>query len=105
MSPARLLTLPAPTTPCALIALISCVGPEVQGRVAVLAVERPPYCLAVDRDLPGSASIGPEHRADPVQEAALEALRVDQHQHPAEGVVRGDAAPQLEEALQPIPLA
>src|SRR4051812_45515093 len=78
---------------------------QVQGQVAVPAVERPPYCLAVDRDLPGNASIGPEHRADPVEKAALEALRVDQHQHAAEGVVRGDAAPQLEEALQPIPLA
>src|SRR3954447_17744337 len=53
----------------------------------------------------GNASIGPEHRADPVEKAALEALRVDQHQHPAEGVVRGNAARQLEEALQPIPLA
>src|SRR3954467_8983152 len=63
---------------------------QVQGRAAVLAVERPPHGLAVDRDLPGSASIGPEHRADPVEKAALEALRVDQHQHAAEGVVRGD---------------
>jgi hypothetical protein len=31
--------------------------------------------------------------------------RVDQHQHPAEDIVRGNAAGQLEEALQPVPLA
>src|SRR3954466_2348392 len=77
----------------------------MQGRAAVPAIERAPHRLAVDRDLPGSAGIGPEHRADPVEKAALEALRVDQHQHPAEGVVRGNAARQLEEALQPVPFA
>src|SRR4051794_27462850 len=78
---------------------------QVQRRAAVPAVERAPHRLAVDRDLPRSAGIGPEHRAYPVQKAALEALRVDQHQHPAEGVVRGNAARQLEEALQPVPFA
>src|SRR5688572_10954669 len=46
-----------------------------------------------------------EHRVYPAEEAALEAIRIDQHQHPAEGVVGGNAAPQLEEALQPVPLA
>ena len=78
---------------------------QVQGRAAVLAVERAPHRLAVDRDLPRRARIGPEDRPHPAQKAALEALRVDQHQHPAEGVVRGDAVRQLEEALQPVLLA
>jgi hypothetical protein len=35
----------------------------------------------------------------------FEAVWVDQHQHPTERVVGGDATPQLEEALQPVPLA
>ena len=41
----------------------------------------------------------------PGEERALERVRVDQHQHAAEGVVRGDAVRQREEALQPLPLA
>jgi hypothetical protein len=32
-------------------------------------------------------------------------IQVDQHQHPAERVVRGDAAWQLKELLQPCPFA
>src|SRR3954468_10334213 len=78
---------------------------QVQRRAAVPAVERAPYRLAVDRDLPRCGRVRPEHRAYPAEEAALEALRVDQHQPPAEGVGRGNAARQLEEALQPVPLA
>ena len=78
---------------------------QVQRRAAVATVERAPHRLAVDRDLPRCASFGPEHRADPVQKAALEALRVDQHQHPAESVVRGNAARQLEEAAEPVAFA
>lgn len=76
-----------------------------QRRAPVPAVERAPHRPAVDRDLPGSAGIGPEYRADPGEKAALEALRVDQHRHPAEGVVRGNAARQLEQAAEPVAFA
>ena len=78
---------------------------QVQRRAAVLAVERAPDRLAVDRDLPRSGRIGPEHRADPVEKATLEALGVDQHQYPAKRVVRGNAARQVEKLREPIPLA
>jgi hypothetical protein len=77
----------------------------VQGRAAALAVERAPRGLAVDRDLPRCHDLRPENRSHPAQEAALEGVGVDQHQHPAEGVVRGDAIRQREEALEPVPLA
>jgi hypothetical protein len=78
---------------------------QVQGRASLAEVERAPDGLAVDRHLPRPVPPGPEHRPHPAQERALERVRVDQHQHPPEGVVRGDAVRQLEEALQPPPLA
>ena len=78
---------------------------QVQGRPAALAVERAPDGLAVDRHLPRCHLGRPEDRSHPAKERALECLRVDQHQHATERVVRGDAARQLEEALQPVPLA
>ena len=74
---------------------------QVQGRAAVPAVERAPHRLAVDRDLPRRVRLRPEDRPHPAEERALERVRVDQHQHPAEGVVRGDAVRQGEEALEP----
>jgi hypothetical protein len=61
---------------------------QVQGRAALLAVEGPPHRLAVDRDLPQPVPLGPEYRPHPTEERALERLRVDEHQHTAEGVVR-----------------
>ena len=78
---------------------------QVQGRAAVLAIERASDRLAIDRDLLGCRGIGTEDRPHPAEETALEARRIDQRQHPAEGVVRGDAVRQREEASQPVLLA
>jgi hypothetical protein len=78
---------------------------QVQGRPPVLAVERAAHRLAVDRDLPRPIPLRPEHRPHPAEERALERVRVDQHQHAAEGVVRGDAVGEIEEAPEPRLLA
>src|SRR5215217_4020160 len=50
---------------------------------------------------PGLAGQGPR----PSREARLEPIRVEQHEDPSEGVVRGDAVRQGQEGLQPRLLA
>jgi len=77
----------------------------VQGRAAALAVERAAHRLAVDRHLPRRGLLRAERRLHPAQEAALERVGVDQHEDPAEGVVRGDAVRQGQELGQPGTLA
>ena len=62
-----------------------------------------PHGLAVDRY---HLALEPDRqRLRPSREAGLERLRVEQHEDPPEGVVRGDAVWQLQEGLQPSPLA
>src|SRR4051794_7443358 len=78
---------------------------QVQGRAALLPVERAAHRLAVDRDLPRRALLGAEHRPHPAEERALERLGVDQREDAAERVVRGDAVRQGEEAPEPRLLA
>src|SRR3954452_3979582 len=69
----------------------------------VAAAAGPADGLAVDRD---PLALGPDRqRLRPAGEAVLERVRVDQHEDPSERVVRGDAVRQLEEGLEPGPLA
>src|SRR4051812_25318086 len=77
---------------------------QLQRAPALPAVAGVPQGLAVDRDLPRPVRLGlvrREDRADPGEEDALERVRVDQHEDAAEGVVRGDAVRQGEEAPEP----
>jgi len=72
---------------------------QVRRAVLVAAAARAPDGLAVDRhhlalDL---ALQGPR----PSREAGLEGVRVEQHEDPPEGVVRGDAVRQGQKGLQP----
>src|SRR5512147_120299 len=78
---------------------------QVQRRAAMLTIERTPHGLSVDRNLWRHGCIRLEDRAHPAQEATLEALRVDQHQHPAERIVRGNAIRQVQKPPQPALLA
>jgi hypothetical protein len=57
------------------------------------------------REPAGFRFAGREGRLCPPREAALEAVRVDQRQHAPEGVVRGDAIRQSQEAPEPSLLA
>src|SRR3954447_23479982 len=76
---------------------------QVQRPALVAAAAGPADGLAVDRD---HLALGPDRqRLRPAAEAGLERVRVDQHEDPSERVVRGDAVRQLEEGLEPGPLA
>ena len=71
------------------------------------AVEGSAQRLAVHRDLRRGfvvPAVGHERPPRPGEKAPLEPARVDQHQHPPQRVVRGDAARQLQEPSQPSPL-
>src|SRR3954470_21541024 len=76
---------------------------QVQWAVLVTAAARAPHGLAVDRD---HLALDPvRQRLRPAGGAGLERVRIDQHEHPPERVVRGDAVRQGEEGLEPGPLA
>ena len=72
----------------------------MQGRAAVPAVEGVPDHFAIYGDvlwlsrpiLARVPVVGLERLSHPGQEAALERFGVDQHEHAAERVVRGNAA-------------
>src|SRR4051794_37192711 len=72
---------------------------QVQWAVLVTAAARAPHGLAVDRD---HLALDPvRQRLRPAGEAGLERVRVDEHEHPPERVVRGDAVRQGEEGPEP----
>ena len=76
---------------------------QVQRALTMAAAARPPHRLAVHRHhlAPDLAGQGPR----PSREARLERVRIEQHEDPPEGVVRGDAVRQRQEGLQPRLLA
>ncbi len=76
---------------------------HVDGRLAVGRVQAAADRLAVDGDQP--AGRGGGQVGDPLHEALLEGHRVQRREDPAEGVVRGDAVGQVQEGLEPLPLA
>src|SRR5690242_14388206 len=72
---------------------------QVQRPALVAAAARAADGLAVDRH---HLALDPgRQRLRPPREAGLERVRVDQHEHPPEGVVRGDAVRQGQEGLEP----
>jgi hypothetical protein len=76
---------------------------QVERAAFVATAAGAPHGLAVDRH---HLALDPARQGlRPPGEAGLERVRIDEHEHPAEGVVRGDAVRQLEEGLEPGPLA
>src|SRR4051794_31415995 len=72
---------------------------QVQRPALVAAAARAPPRLAVDRH---HLALDPVRQGlRPAGEAGLERVRVDEHEHPPEGVVRGDAVRQGEEGPEP----
>src|SRR5215211_8239878 len=76
---------------------------QVQRAMLVATAAGAPHGLAVDRY---HLALDPDRqRLRPRREAGLECVRVEQHEDPPEGVVRGNAVRQFQEGLQPSPLA
>ena len=72
---------------------------HVQRPLGTAAVEGTADGLAIDRhDLALDAIT---KQAGPGREAGLERVRVDEHEHPPEGIVRRDAVGQGKEGLEP----
>src|SRR3954451_21647513 len=72
---------------------------QVQRPALVAAAAGPADGLAVDRH---HLALDPVRQGlRPAGEAGLERVRVDEHEHPPEGVVRGDAVRQGEEGPEP----
>src|SRR3712207_9069712 len=72
---------------------------QVQRAVIVAAAARAPDGFAVDRH---HLALDLAHQGlRPSREAGLKRIRIEQHEDPPEGVVRGDAVRQSQEALQP----
>jgi hypothetical protein len=78
----------------------------VQGRAALAAVEGAAHRHAVDRDLLRRVSlVGSEHRPHPAEGAALERVRVEEHEDLPERVVRGNAVRRGQDLPEPALLA
>jgi hypothetical protein len=77
----------------------------MQGGALLAAVKGAAHRLAVDGDLSAGGLALAKGGAHPAQKAALESLGIDQHQHPPERVVGGNAARQLDKPSQPLLLA
>jgi hypothetical protein len=69
---------------------------QVQGRLIPFAVKRVPDGLSIDGHM--ADRIGAQPLPNPLAKTLLKLGRINQHEHPTKGIMRGDAMLQCQKA-------